>query len=438
MPQPAITIITAAPLPHEIEQVVRDVLDRCDPALARQARQLVIADDATEARGIAASVELAWLIAADAASARRLDDLADALARQHTPALLSAPDMAQPPGTVIDETVLAAPLGTPVNELAVLVRALLHQQRAMRPLRRQMDQLAAHHAGACQQIDRMDEELRLAAQLQREFLPARLPDMHGMQFAAMYRPAGYVSGDVYDVLLLDDEHVGLFIADAVGHGVPAALMTVLLLEAMRAHATCVDPSAPAGNRPARPDQVLAAINRTMLAQQAGRVRTATACYALLNCRTRQVMLARAGHPPAMLLEADGRMTPLQPEGSLFGVFPDPDFEVLTFRLQPGQRLLLYSDGFEVAFRGTPGSEQSQHVANPDFAEQFAMLARGPMQEALLTMAGTLDQQVGSLNQADDLTALMVGVNNAADGGTSVPVAERSAAAASVRSPHGDL
>jgi phosphoserine phosphatase RsbU/P len=264
----------------------------------------------------------------------------------------------------------------------------------------------------------MDEELRLAAQLQREFLPSQLPDVHGMQFAAMYRPAGYVSGDVYDVMRFDDgEHVGLFVADAVGHGVPAALMTVLLLEAMRAHVVHVDASAPDGSRPARPDEVLAAINRTMLAQQAGRVRTATACYALLNCRSRQVMLARAGHPPAMLLESDGRMTPLQPEGSLFGVFHDPEFEVLTFRLQAGQRLLLYSDGFEVAFRGEPGSEQSRHVANPAFAERFAMLARGPMQEALLTMAGTLDQQVGSLNQADDLTALMVGVSEDVDAPT---------------------
>ncbi len=412
MGQAVLNILSITPPGPDLRQPICNVLASCRASTTGAASvHWLTTDEAGCAEALAGPGQVVWLVAADAGEARVLDDWVDALARLHVPALLSVPGMRERTGDEIHETVTAAALESPVEVLTVLVRATLRQAQTAAALQRQMDMLTAQHTGACQQIDRMDEELRLAAQLQREFLPCDLPRIHDVHFAAMYRPASYVSGDVYDVQRLDEHHVGLFIGDAVGHGVPAALMTVLLLEAMRTHAKQVDPSARGGYRLSRPDEVLTAINSTMLAQQAGRVRTATACYALLNCCSRQLMLARAGHPAPMLLESDGTMTPLEPEGSLFGVFENPDFEVMTLRLCEGQRLLLYSDGFEVAFRGKPGSEQARHVANPDFAEEFAMLAAGPMQEALLHMAGTLDQQAGSLNQADDLTALLIGVGS---------------------------
>lgn len=416
-----LTILTVAPLPPELSEPIRDVIARwkgADSASGSAAVSSAVAarwmtiDEAGSPETLANSGQFIWLVAADAAEARDLDEWVEQLARRHVPALLSTPGMREKPGEEVYETVTAAPLEAAVDELTVLLRATARQAQVLGALQQQMDMVTAQHTGACQQIDRLDEELRLAAQLQREFMPASLPHIHDIHFAAMYRPASYVSGDVYDVQRLDEHHVGLFLGDAVGHGVPAALMTVLLLEAMRTHAKQIDPSAPRGYRLSRPDEVLTAINATMLAQQAGRVRTATACYGLLNCCSRQLLLARAGHPAPMLIEPDGTMTPLQPEGSLFGVFEDPDFEVMTLRLREGQRLLLYSDGFEVAFRGEPGSEQASHVANPDFADEFALLARGPMHEALLHMAGTLDQQAGSLNQADDLTAVLIGVGSA--------------------------
>src|SRR5688572_27865942 len=71
---------------------------------------------------------------------------------------------------------------------------------------------------------RIDEELRLAAKLQQDFLPRVMPQVGNVHFHTLYRPAGYVSGDLYDVCRLDEQHVGFWMTDAVGHGMPAALL----------------------------------------------------------------------------------------------------------------------------------------------------------------------------------------------------------------------
>src|SRR5687767_9061625 len=81
-------------------------------------------------------------------------------------------------------------------------------------------------------MHRLDEELRLAARLQQDFLPKNLPQVGNVRFHTLYRPAGYVSGDLYDVMRLDERNVGFYMADAVGHGMPAALLTMFLKNAL--------------------------------------------------------------------------------------------------------------------------------------------------------------------------------------------------------------
>src|SRR4051794_31980740 len=81
-------------------------------------------------------------------------------------------------------------------------------------------------------MHRLDEELRLAARLQQDFLPRILPQLGPVHFHTLFRPAGYVSGDLYDIMRLDEHHVGFFICDAVGHGMPAALLTMFIKRAL--------------------------------------------------------------------------------------------------------------------------------------------------------------------------------------------------------------
>src|SRR5947207_11229487 len=81
-------------------------------------------------------------------------------------------------------------------------------------------------------MHRLDEELRLAARVQQDFLPKSLPSVGDVRFQYLFRPAGHVSGDLYDVMRLDETHVGFYMADAVGHGMPAALLTMFLKQAL--------------------------------------------------------------------------------------------------------------------------------------------------------------------------------------------------------------
>ena len=132
-------------------------------------------------------------------------------------------------------------------------------------------------------------------------------------------------------------------------------------------------------------------------------RFATAVYAVVDCRERRMAIASAGHPPALLVHPDGRSETLSTSGGLLGVFENEDYEQIELPLGLGQRLLLYSDGFEQAFPdpGDKGSKRSDQ-----YREEFRKLvdAKNP-QDMIETIGRRLDLQSGSLHQPDDLTLL---------------------------------
>jgi len=197
-------------------------------------------------------------------------------------------------------------------------------------------------------LSRLDGELRLAGRLQRDFLPKALPRVGTARFNTLFRPAAHVSGDFYDVVRLDEDHVGFYVADAVGHGVPAALLTMFIK-----HTLATKQIGPAGTyRLLSPGETLARLNTALLDQGLSGSTFATAAYGVVDVRTRVVTLARAGHPHPLLLAGDGSVKPVACDGGLLGILPDEVFGEATFALAPGDRLVLYTDGVEVAFAET--------------------------------------------------------------------------------------
>ena len=246
----------------------------------------------------------------------------------------------------------------------------------------------------------MHEELQLAAQAQREILPRQLPTMHGVSVAALWRPAQYVSGDIYDVIRLDDDHLGLFLADAVGHGVAAALMTMVIARSLITKVA-------EGSlwRILEPREVLGQLNEQMLGFKVQSSRFATAVYAVVDCRTRRMAIAVAGHPPPFLLHADGRSDALEASGGLLGVFDDEVYDQVEVQLKPGDRLLLYTDGFEQAF---PSDGERRRLPTSRYREEVMQLSSAKSPEDMIdTIRRRLDVQSGSLHQIDDLTLICV-------------------------------
>jgi phosphoserine phosphatase RsbU/P len=196
-------------------------------------------------------------------------------------------------------------------------------------------------------MHRLDEELRLAARLQQDFLPKNLPQVGNVRFHTLYRPAGYVSGDLYDVMRLDERNVGFYMADAVGHGMPAALLTMFLKQALVTKV--IDNT---GYRLLQPAVTMQKLNDALVAQKLSTATFATALYGNINYRTLKLTFARGGHPDPILLSRDGELKILESEGALLGIFPDDVYQQSAVELQPGDRVFIYSDGVEMAFSQT--------------------------------------------------------------------------------------
>ena len=255
----------------------------------------------------------------------------------------------------------------------------------------ELDQLKRRDAVVNGAMQRLDEEQRLAARLQRDFLPKKLPQTGGVHFHTLYRPAGYVSGDLYDVMRLDESHVGFYVADAVGHGMPAALLTMFMKNAL------VTKEVGDGTyRLLEPSQTIARLNNSLCAQDLSHATVATAAYGPINTKTLELAFSTGGHPNPVLLR-DGELRDLKCEGALLGIFPNEPFHDCRVQLCQGDRVFCYTDGIEVAFTDESTADTERW--------RTELLSRQGMTTAaiLQSIADHLDATNGSLLPKDDLT-----------------------------------
>jgi sigma-B regulation protein RsbU (phosphoserine phosphatase) len=188
--------------------------------------------------------------------------------------------------------------------------------------------------------EQVDQELTLAGKLQQSFLPRSLPNLGPVRFAVRYEPSSAVGGDFYDLLRLDEKTVGGYVADAMGHGVPAGLLTVYVKKGVivkEIHST--------GYRLLEPNEVLGNLNADLLAQELSENPFITMAYFTLDVEQLRLRCSRAGHPYPMLIRADGTIEPIRPDGLMLGV-AETQFEVRDQVLRPGDRVLFYTDGID--------------------------------------------------------------------------------------------
>lgn len=421
---PALWLITDAAAHAEAQRRLTAVIERW-PTGQGSAPPVKEIDAASLLAGEADCTSgVAWFALGDTSASALFELLAQA-EDHHLPALLTQPGDASPLGTPHHDGVLRCPEDAKPECVAAVLQTMWSQSHVIETLNLESRAMQHHFRGVGNQLGKMDEELRLAAQLQREFLPRKLPSLHGVSFEIMWRPAGYVGGDIYDVVALDENHIGFFVADAVGHGVPAALMTMFIKQSLETKVT--GPEIPGGYRILPPSETLAKLNRDLAEQQGGKVRFATACYGIVNCLTRELTLARAGHPFPLLLRADGSQERIEPEGGLLGVFPEEEFDEATLELHEHDRLLVFSDGFETAFPEPDASNRKNSgktgkLVTERYLQEFARCGHGDVAEAFAQLEQRIHDEAGSLDQKDDLTLLCLSVGKPETQSAATPVA----------------
>ena len=210
--------------------------------------------------------------------------------------------------------------------------------------------------------ERRDHALRqqrgaeiLAGTLQRSLSPPSLPAIAGLDVAVHYEPfaAEEVGGDFYDHFPLAPGRSGFFLGDVCGKGPEAASTTSLARYTMRT-AAMLDEG---------PEAILADLNAALLMERAQSVQTCTTVYGEIDVRSGSaaVTLAVAGHPPPLIVRADGSVETAPAHGTMLGAFEDPTFHTCAIKLDPGDAILVYSDGIlDTEIDGRPMDEQ--HIA----------------------------------------------------------------------------
>jgi sigma-B regulation protein RsbU (phosphoserine phosphatase) len=213
------------------------------------------------------------------------------------------------------------------DELGYLAQTLNRMSTELAASIRQLQQTTAEK-------ERLETEIRVAAQVQAWMLPRKLPELPGAGVFAMTKPARIIGGDFYDFMLLGDGRLGLVIGDSSGKGLPAALHAAQSLSVIRGLA----------RRTGDVPEVLATVNRVLLGSgEAGMF--STVFYGLFDPAGRTLTFANAGHCPPILLRTGQPPALLKHEHSL-PVGLAEQFEPIEqkARLEPDDVLVLYSDG----------------------------------------------------------------------------------------------
>lgn len=250
----------------------------------------------------------------------------------------------------------------------------------------------AHQAAS--EKKQIEAELRAASEIQRILLPERDPELKGYTIAGKNIPAKVLSGDYYDYIPLSETRQGVVIADVSGKGTAAAIITAMCRSILRSNS-------PSSESPAA---VLSAVNR-QLAPDIREDMFISMIYLTFDQKTDTLTLARAGHTlPLLWRKATGKVETLHSGGLAVGIDKGGVFDRVTkdleFKMQPGDCLLLYTDGINEALdaKGLEFGEERIHTALATLAPQ------GP-QAVVGGIIADVDRFLGGKRSHDDITLI---------------------------------
>ena len=238
----------------------------------------------------------------------------------------------------------------------------------------------------------IEDELKVARELQFSILPAAVPEIRSLRIAVAYRPMTAVAGDFYEFIPRDGEQVGFLVADVTGHGVPAALIASMIKVAMQSVMACAD----------EPGEVLRGLNHILYGLL--RDQLVSAAYLWLDAGNCKALYSAAGHPP-LLRWREGKLEGIESNGLLFGVMPEADYPVCDLSIHSGDRFLLYTDGViepQNASGDSFGDRRLEQVVRDHQSRPPSELSEQLLSEIRVWQSGSVAQQ-------DDITLIVIDV-----------------------------
>jgi serine phosphatase RsbU (regulator of sigma subunit) len=245
------------------------------------------------------------------------------------------------------------------------------------------------------EAERVARDMEIASEIQKSLLPARPPQIEGVELAGRCIPAKSVGGDYFDYFLLDDGKLGVLIADVSGHSVGSALVMAMTRLALRFE--CAHRPSVAG--------VLAATNRAMYDDLSNAGLFITTFYASYDPVTRGLAWANGGHNQPLLWRVrEQDVVWLDADGMLVGILKDVEYEERRMSLDPGDILLLYTDGI------TEAKNEAGEMYGEDRLRQLVREnAHLSAQELLDHIYETAHEWGRNVVQYDDVTAIVMKV-----------------------------
>lgn len=200
-------------------------------------------------------------------------------------------------------------------------------------LRGRIERLTLDQARATTQFKEINRELSFARRIHRQLLPEGTGEIGGAKVEVYYKPQHELGGDYYDLVEIDGEHVGLFLADVTGHGLAAAIDASSVRLSFRMHC----------NGLYSPAKTLSRMNRDLA--ESLDYRFVSALYAIIHLPSGRTLLSSAGHPPAVICRArSAALERVESDQVMLGIDPQQDYEDIRLQLFHGDTLLLYTDG----------------------------------------------------------------------------------------------
>lgn len=228
----------------------------------------------------------------------------------------------------------------PVNKGELLARV-----RSQLRIRSLTKELIHANKELIEKQKRLDEDLKAAAGIQRSLLPQKLPEMENLEIAWKFLPCDLIGGDVFNVVRLDGNHIGIYMLDVSGHGVPAALVTVSVSQMLQPHTGYMmerKTSPSLSYEIFSPREVFNTLDQEYPIERFDKFFTIV--YLILNVHKGTLKYSNAAHPPPVLLRSDGSLELLDKGGTIIGLGGRIPFEEEQKELQSGDKIILYTDG----------------------------------------------------------------------------------------------